>query len=70
MGRKVVTLLDGGAAVNAVTEELVVGCINTARDYGLSPKDPNYPIVQLERYRESEAVTGIAKGHAVSVKGA
>eukprot|EP00969_Alexandrium_andersonii_P265272 11723017-Alexandrium_andersonii.AAC.1 len=69
MGQKVVTLLDGGAAVNAVTEELVVGCINTARDYGLRPKDPNYPIVQLGQYRESEAVTGIAKGHAVSVNG-
>eukprot|EP00969_Alexandrium_andersonii_P093428 4125932-Alexandrium_andersonii.AAC.1 len=70
MGRKVVTLLDGGAAVNAVMEELVVGCINCAKDNGLSPKDPSYPIVQLERYRESEAVTGIAKGHAVTVKGA
>eukprot|EP00969_Alexandrium_andersonii_P049581 2176243-Alexandrium_andersonii.AAC.1 len=65
MGRKVVTLLDGGAAVNAVAEELVVGCINCAMDYGLSPKDPAYPIVQLERRSESEAVTGIAKGHAV-----
>eukprot|EP00969_Alexandrium_andersonii_P002033 90097-Alexandrium_andersonii.AAC.1 len=65
MGRKAVTLLGGGAAVNAATEELVVGCINRARDYGLSPKDPAYPIVQLEHYSESEAVTGIAKGHAV-----
>eukprot|EP00969_Alexandrium_andersonii_P243523 10757951-Alexandrium_andersonii.AAC.1 len=65
MGRKVVTLLDGGAAVNAVTEELIVGCTNCARDYGLGPKGPAYPIVQLERYNESEAVTGIAKGHAV-----
>eukprot|EP00969_Alexandrium_andersonii_P309571 13680842-Alexandrium_andersonii.AAC.1 len=70
MGRKVVTLLDGGAAVNAVTEELVVGCAKRARDYGLSPKDPAYPIVQLGRYSESEAVTAIAKGHAAQVKGA
>eukprot|EP00969_Alexandrium_andersonii_P263263 11637234-Alexandrium_andersonii.AAC.1 len=44
MGRKVVTLLDSGAAVNAVTEELIVGCISRARDYGLDPKDPAYPI--------------------------
>eukprot|EP00969_Alexandrium_andersonii_P034538 1511417-Alexandrium_andersonii.AAC.1 len=65
MGRKVVTLLDGGTAVNAVTKELVVGCINCARDSGLSPKDPAYLIVQLERYSESEAITGIAKDHAV-----
>eukprot|EP00969_Alexandrium_andersonii_P163830 7240903-Alexandrium_andersonii.AAC.1 len=61
MGRKVVTLLNGGAAVNAVTEELIVGCIDCAKDYGLSPKDPAYPVVQLERYSENEAVTGIAK---------
>eukprot|EP00969_Alexandrium_andersonii_P076456 3370892-Alexandrium_andersonii.AAC.1 len=66
MGRKVVTLLDGGAAVNAGTEELIAGCINCAKDYGLSPKDPAYPIVQRERYSECEAVTGIAKGHAVT----
>eukprot|EP00969_Alexandrium_andersonii_P336880 14890332-Alexandrium_andersonii.AAC.1 len=70
MGRKVVTLLDGGAAVNAVADELVVGCINCARDYGLSPKDPADPIVQLERYSESEAGTGVAEGHAAQVKGA
>eukprot|EP00969_Alexandrium_andersonii_P365135 15465550-Alexandrium_andersonii.AAC.1 len=68
MGRKVVTLLDGGAAVNAVTEELVVGCITCTRDYGLSPKDLAYPIVQLERYSETEAVAGIAKGRAVQMK--
>eukprot|EP00969_Alexandrium_andersonii_P269019 11890010-Alexandrium_andersonii.AAC.1 len=30
MGRKVVALLDSGAAVNAATEELIVGCINRA----------------------------------------
>eukprot|EP00969_Alexandrium_andersonii_P082294 3627152-Alexandrium_andersonii.AAC.1 len=65
MGRKVVTLLDSGAAANAVTEELIVGCINRAREYGLDPRDPRYPIVQLERHSEREAVTGIARGHAV-----
>eukprot|EP00969_Alexandrium_andersonii_P058509 2578586-Alexandrium_andersonii.AAC.1 len=64
MGRKVVTLLGTGAAVNAATEELIAGCINRAREYGLDPKDPAYPIMQLERYSESEAVTGIARGHA------
>eukprot|EP00969_Alexandrium_andersonii_P058202 2564126-Alexandrium_andersonii.AAC.1 len=70
MGRKVVTLLEGGAAVNAVAEELVVGCINCARDYGLGPEDPAYPIAQLGCYSGSEAVTGIVKSHAVQVKGA
>eukprot|EP00969_Alexandrium_andersonii_P326480 14425672-Alexandrium_andersonii.AAC.1 len=44
MGRKGVALLDSGAAANAVTEELIVGCINRARKYGLDPKDPAYPI--------------------------
>eukprot|EP00969_Alexandrium_andersonii_P055660 2453318-Alexandrium_andersonii.AAC.1 len=66
MGRKVVTLLDGGAAVNAIMEELIAGCINCAKDHGLGPTDPAYPIVQLERDSESEAATGIAKGHAVT----
>eukprot|EP00969_Alexandrium_andersonii_P294688 13026215-Alexandrium_andersonii.AAC.1 len=65
MDRKVVALLDSGAAVNAVAEELIVGCINRARDYGCDPKDPAYPIAQLERYSDSEAVAGIARGHAV-----
>eukprot|EP00969_Alexandrium_andersonii_P188794 8342892-Alexandrium_andersonii.AAC.1 len=55
MGRKVVALLDSGAAVNAVAEDLIVGCINRARGYALDPKGPAYPIVQLERYSESEA---------------
>eukprot|EP00969_Alexandrium_andersonii_P373306 15483686-Alexandrium_andersonii.AAC.1 len=69
MGRKVVALLDSGAAVSAVTEELIVGCINRARDYGLGPEDPAYPIAQLERYSESEAVahaTGCAVRFAAS----
>eukprot|EP00969_Alexandrium_andersonii_P186520 8240560-Alexandrium_andersonii.AAC.1 len=65
MDRKVVVLLGSGAAVDAATEELIVGCINQARDYGLGPKDPAYPIVQLERCSESEAVAGIARGRAV-----
>eukprot|EP00969_Alexandrium_andersonii_P210528 9300362-Alexandrium_andersonii.AAC.1 len=70
MGTKVVTLLDNGAAGTAVTEELIAGCINRARGYGIDPKDPACPIVHLERYSESEAIAGIAKGHAVQVKGA
>eukprot|EP00969_Alexandrium_andersonii_P102601 4529298-Alexandrium_andersonii.AAC.1 len=70
MGREVATLLDTGAAVNAVTEELIVGCINRAREYGLDPGDPRYPIAQLERDSEREAVTGIARGHAVQATGA
>eukprot|EP00969_Alexandrium_andersonii_P094336 4168028-Alexandrium_andersonii.AAC.1 len=64
MGRKVATLLDTGAAVNAVPEELIVGCISRAREYGLDPRHPRYPIAQLERHSEWEAVTGIARGHA------
>eukprot|EP00969_Alexandrium_andersonii_P191236 8447404-Alexandrium_andersonii.AAC.1 len=47
MGRKVVALLGSGAAVDAVAEELIVGCINRARGYGLGPKDPAYPIVPV-----------------------
>eukprot|EP00969_Alexandrium_andersonii_P140296 6206575-Alexandrium_andersonii.AAC.1 len=70
LGRKVVTLLDTGAAVNAVSEELIVGCINRAQENGLSASDPRYPIVQLERHSEAEAVAGIARGRAAQVIGA
>eukprot|EP00969_Alexandrium_andersonii_P304216 13447695-Alexandrium_andersonii.AAC.1 len=70
LGRQVVTLLDTGAAANAVSEELLVGCINRAQENGLSASDPRYPIVQLEQHGETEAIVGIARGRAVQVIGA
>eukprot|EP00969_Alexandrium_andersonii_P075765 3340217-Alexandrium_andersonii.AAC.1 len=53
-----------GAAANAATEELLVGCINRAQENGLSAGDDRHPVVQLERHPEPEAVVGIAKNRA------
>ena len=43
MGKKVPTLLDGGAGVNSVSEELVVGVMNQAHEKGLRAGDKDYP---------------------------
>ena len=63
-------LLDGGAGVNSVAEEVVVGAINVARALGISVHDRRYPIVQLEKWPVPEFVTGIAKGQDVPILGA
>ena len=67
--KPVTTLLDYGAAVNAVTEEIIVGMINEAAARGVKPTDRNYPLVQLEQTAEPESVAGIAKGRAVQISG-
>ena len=40
VGKPVETLLDGGAGVNGVAEEVVVGAINLARMRGIRSDDP------------------------------
>ena len=62
-GTEVGTLLDTGAGVSAVPEELVVGAINRAHARKLDPEDPEYPVIQLERFKEPDLVNGIASGH-------
>ena len=42
-GYPVETLLDGGASISSVTEELVVGAINLARKRGIHPGDGIFP---------------------------
>ena len=69
-GYPVETLLDGGASVSSVTEELVVGAINLARKRGIHPRDENFPIAQFERWPVRETVTGIARGAIVELIGA
>ncbi len=54
--RSVKTLLDTGAAVNAVAEEFLVGLLKCAMKAGSSPKDPTFPVVQMERWKQKEAV--------------
>ena len=53
------TLLDGCAGVNTVTEELIVGILNTASRKGIKMSDKNHPIAELENWDEPEKVHGI-----------
>jgi len=69
LDRQVETLLDGCAGANSITEELVVGMIRHAAKLGISPDDPRYPIVQLEKWPSPEVVNGIAAGHPVHLVG-
>ena len=69
-GSRVETMLDGCAGSNHVTEELVCGMLNRAKELGLKPDDPRYPVVQLERWVHAEAVHGIAASSPVPLKGA
>ncbi len=63
------TLLDTGAGGSTVPEELVVGAINRAHARKLDPEDPEYPVIQLERFKEPELVNGIASGHPLKIVG-
>ena len=63
-------MLDGCAGSNHVTEELVCGMLNKAKEMGLKPDDPKFPVVQMERWVHAEAVHGIAAASPVPLKGA
>ena len=69
-GIPVPTLLDTGAAVNTITEEMLVEIINSALQDGVKAQDPEYPVVQLERWQEKECVAGVAKDRPVKLIGA
>ena len=70
LGKKVETLLDGGAGSNHVTEELVVSILNHAANLGIKPNSPEFPIVRFEQWVYPEYVHGIASGSPVPLKGA
>ena len=53
-----------------MTEELVCGMLNKAKEMGLKPDDPKFPVVQMERWVHAEAVDGIAASSPVPLKGA
>ena len=65
LGTAVPTLLDTGAAVNSITEELVVGMINKARSMVLRADHDDFPIWQFEKWHEEERVHGVAAGATV-----
>ena len=62
-------MLDGCAGSNHVTEELVCGMLNKAKELGLKPDDPKFPVVQMERWVHAEAVHGIAASSPVPFEG-
>ena len=70
LGKKVETLLDGGAGSNHVTEELVVSILNHAASLGIKPNSPEFPVVRFEQWIYPEYVHGIASGSPVPLKGA
>ena len=70
MGHPVRTLLDGCAGVNSITEEAIVAALNIARSQGLKASDPTFPIIQLERWKRKEVITGVRKGAVVRIVGA
>ena len=53
-----------------MTEELVVSMLDKAAELGITPDDPRFPVVQLERWVYPEFVHGIASGAPVPLKGA
>jgi hypothetical protein len=63
-------LLDSGAAINAVTEEFVVGLLNHCARQGITAKDPRFPVLQLEKWPSKEKVSGVAKDTPVHLVGA
>ena len=69
LGRDVRVLLDTGAAVNAVTEEFVVGLLNCAARRGATARDPEFPILQMEKWAQKEKVSGVAKDTPVHLVG-
>ena len=50
LGKELPILLDTGAAVNSVTEEVVVGTINRARARGLRADHEDFPVAQFEEW--------------------
>ena len=70
VGIPIEALLDGGAGVNSIAEEAVVGTINAARILGIGLNDPRFPVLYFERWPEEESVVGIAKGKNIQILGA
>ena len=62
-------MLDGGSAVNSVTEEQVVQVLNHYRAKNIPLNDKRHPVLQLEKWPEEESVRGVAGGVTVQLVG-
>ena len=63
-------MLDGGYAVNSITEDMVVDILNKHQSAGMCLSDSRHPVMQLERWPEKEGVRGVAGGKVVPLIGA
>ena len=60
-------LLDGGAGINSVANELVIACLNVCDMEGIvisNPSSQKYrcPIVEFEKPHRKEFITGVVSG--------
>ena len=62
-------LLDTGAGVNSISEELLCGILTLVQERKVNTKDKAFPIVQLEYVKEDQTVTGVAKNKPISILG-
>jgi len=63
-------MLDGGSGVNSTTEELVLQIINENREAGIGFTDKRHPIKQLEKWKHTEGLRGVAGSKTVPLLGA
>jgi len=63
-------MLDGGSGVNSTTEELILQIINENREAGISFADKRHPINQLEKWKHTEGLRGVAGAKTVPLLGA
>ena len=63
-------MLDGGSGANSTTEELVLQIINENREAGISFQDKRHPIKQLEKWKHTEGLRGVAGSKTVPLLGA
>ncbi|CAE7299989.1 unnamed protein product, partial [Symbiodinium necroappetens] len=68
-GKLVPTTLDTCAGCNSCTEEMVCRLLSKALWDGMKPSDPNFPLVQLEKWPQDEVVTGLAKDKPIGLRG-
>ena len=64
---KIDALLDGGAGINSVAEELVVACLNVCDMEGIDISNPpsqklHHPFAEFEKPPRKEFITGVVSG--------
>eukprot|EP00972_Heterocapsa_arctica_P053840 7929159-Heterocapsa_arctica.AAC.1 len=68
-GKGVETLLDGGAAMSVIIEELLVDIINGALHRGLSPADAAWPLAGLEWWGSDSFACSVSKDAPLRILG-